>query len=216
MNALSMQQLRVWLTFLDQHAARRRVAWTSADPIIQKGFKFEILSHLRKSADRYVFRVRAFAPIPSGFFGTQGMVRSRDYAVVLGRENCFEIGRTVMHVQDYQIGMIIGREPFCKMDDGWIEEHGIDELPRGRLQPFYMVLPDSRSENPSKIQYVAEDLLLKADVEHLFQHPLKESFLGKDVQERLPREARSEVKGDIRNSQENTGCWLIHDVRNWD
>jgi|Transcript_48599 hemimethylated DNA binding protein len=208
LDALSMQRTLTWLKFLDQHALRRR-AELSQDPILKNGFQFKILSQFRKSADRYLFRVQANSrSAHSGFFGMHGTAHSRDYEVVVGRENFLETGRTVMHALDYQIGMVIGRDSSCEMDENWIEENGIDALPRGRMQPFYMLLPDARSANPNEIRYVAEDLLLKADMDHLFQNPLKETFLGK------ADDAKAEE--DTRSAQEKEGCWLIHDIRPWD
>jgi len=213
-NALSLQRMHTWSKSLDQNAIRRRLALTS-DPIINGGFQFEILSQSRNSPDRYSFRVRAKKQSEfSGFFGMHGALHSRDYSVILGRECWLEVGDTVMDARDYQIGMIVGRESFCSMGEDWIEKNNIDALPRGREQHFYMLLPDSRSAAPHAIRYVAEDLLLKADMEHLFQHPLRGIFLEKEKPESSLRDDQTE--NDVRNPQGKAGCWLIHDIRPWD
>ena len=46
----------------------------------------------------------------------------------------------------YHYGCVIyGWDPVCKMDEGWIEQMGVDTLPDGRHQPFYNVLGDDGS-----------------------------------------------------------------------
>jgi hemimethylated DNA binding protein len=155
-----------------------------------------------------------------------GGKKSLDYKITLSRDPCFKAGQTVMHALDYQIGMIIGRESSCNQDDDWIKMNDIDALPRGRDQPFYMILPDSRSEGEKTIRYVAEDLLLKADMEHLFENPLLDLFLKKDEKKpaSLIDSRTTEDGAQIHSSltdrapeeDKNRGCWLVHDIRLWD
>jgi hemimethylated DNA binding protein len=133
-----------------------------------------------------------------------------------------------MHALDYQIGMIIGSESSCNRDDDWIKTNDIDSLPRGRDQPFYMILPDSRSKGEKNIRYVAEELLLKADMEHLFQNPLLDLFLKKDEKKQASlidsRTTEDGARiysslaenGPAEEEERNRGCWLVHDIRPWD
>jgi hemimethylated DNA binding protein len=139
-----------------------------------------------------------------------GGKRLVDYKITLSRDPCFKAGQTVMHALDYQIGMIICRESSCNQDDDWIKMNDIDALPRGRDQPFYMILPDSRSEGEKNIRYVAEDLLLKADMEHLFENPLVELFLKKEEEKPASLTDRAPYEENSR------GCWLVHDISRWD
>jgi hemimethylated DNA binding protein len=190
---------------------------------------FEILSQFQSSPDRCSFRVQVKkAASASGFFGFHGRMNARDYLIDLKKGSCFKVGQTVMNAQDYDIGMIIGREASCTMDEEWIKENGIDDLPRGRNQPFYMVLPDSRSKVGDGIRYLAEDVLLECKMEHLFENPLLDLFLPKEKQaalmlERLASEDKqmqvdNQHTDDASSSdpQDWAGCWLVHDITPWD
>jgi len=215
--ALSQGRIQSWSKFLDPSAKLRRHQWT-LDPILKEGFQFTILSEVKTSPERYMFQVRVKQrSASSGFYGFNSLtMKPRDYLVELSRDSCFDIGQTVMHALDYQIGMIIGSDPSYNMPDEWPEECDINALPRGREQPFYMVLPDSRGTAGDVIRYVAEDLLLECKMEHLFQHPLKDTFVKK--KETTSETAPLEGDSDAPNPQnlQTAGCWLVHDIRPWD
>ncbi|KAG0583832.1 hypothetical protein KC19_3G165700 [Ceratodon purpureus] len=85
----------------------------------------------------------------------------------------FRLGQKVKHkVLGYR-GVICGMDPLCCETEDWISEVGVQELPRGRNQPFYQVLVDIREEPSVMVTYVAEDNLVapeEPDFEQ-FDHP---------------------------------------------
>jgi hemimethylated DNA binding protein len=220
LSAISQGKFWSWMKFLDPKAENKELSapktWNSNPKysFLNGCAAIDIVSEFRRSPDHYSFRVTVKRRAMSGFFGMHGSVQSRDYIVDVTKGSCFEVGQTVMNALDYDIGMIIGRESACSMDEAWIEEHGIDDLPRGRDQPFYTVLPDSRSEIGSNIRYLAEDVLIKAKMEHLFQNPMLDLFLRKDDDER--REEDEESQSSEEGPGDTAGCWLVHDVKPWD
>lgn len=52
----------------------------------------------------------------------------------------YRVGQAFVHVRYGYQGFITGWDPVCSMPEEWIENMGVDELPRGRGQPFYHVM----------------------------------------------------------------------------
>lgn len=85
----------------------------------------------------------------------------------------FRLGQKVRHRVIGYRGVVCGMDPVCCESDQWAETAGVDELPRGRNQPFYQVLVDVREEPSVMVTYVAEDNLVapeEPDFEQ-FDHP---------------------------------------------
>jgi len=64
----------------------------------------------------------------------------------------FAVGMCLRHKRYGYNGAIVGWDPHCHQSDAWINQMQVDDLPRGRNQPFYHVLSFAGSE-----YYVAEE-----------------------------------------------------------
>lgn len=64
----------------------------------------------------------------------------------------YRIGDCFQHKRFGYRGFIVGWDTHCAAGPGWILRMGVDELPRGRSQPFYNIVGDDRSS-----RYVAEE-----------------------------------------------------------
>lgn len=64
----------------------------------------------------------------------------------------YRIGDWFQHKRYGYRGFIVGWDAHCAAGPGWIMRMGVDELPRGREQPFYNIVGDNRSS-----RYVAEE-----------------------------------------------------------
>ena len=52
----------------------------------------------------------------------------------------FKIGQVFRHKVRGYLGVIYGWDGWCRMEENWIVQNGVDRLPDGRGQPFYNVL----------------------------------------------------------------------------
>jgi hemimethylated DNA binding protein len=125
-------------------------------------------------------------------------------------EFAFALGQRVTHARWGWTGAVAGCEPVCSETEEWAAQAGVNELPRGREQPFYVVLPDPVALGGSaEVLYVAEDSLLAtpplpagADKPGL-DHPLAYvAFLGSDavggyVPSRALRERWAQPRRDV-------------------
>ncbi|KAF7541074.1 hypothetical protein G7054_g798 [Neopestalotiopsis clavispora] len=64
----------------------------------------------------------------------------------------YKIGQYFKHKRYGYEGFVIGWDAHCAATDGWIAEMRVDDLPRGRQQPFYNIVADDKST-----RYVAEE-----------------------------------------------------------
>ncbi|KAK5133060.1 hypothetical protein LTR08_008265 [Meristemomyces frigidus] len=62
------------------------------------------------------------------------------------------IGTHFKHKRYGYAGVVVGWDVKCSAEPRWIEQYHVDDLPRGREQPFYNVVADDLS-----IRYVAEE-----------------------------------------------------------
>lgn len=69
----------------------------------------------------------------------------------------YDLGMLLVHKKYAYRGVIVGYDEKCLQDDDWIERMGVDKLERGRDQPFYHVLVDSRDRPGDQITYVAQE-----------------------------------------------------------
>ena len=75
-----------------------------------------------------------------------------------GLDVCFNSGQVLRHRRYHYRGVILGQvEPTCNMSEAWIRQMGVDQLPRGRLQPWYHVLVDQRDRPGPQQCYVCHD-----------------------------------------------------------
>ncbi|KUI55673.1 F-box only protein 21 [Cytospora mali] len=73
----------------------------------------------------------------------------------------FRIGHYFHHKRYGYRGFVVGWDPHCAAGQAWIMRMGVDELPRGREQPFYNIVGEDRSR-----RYVAEE-----NIERLNERP---------------------------------------------
>lgn len=111
---------------------------------------------------------------------------------VRGGELRFAIGQRVIHATHRWTGIIAGFDRYYADTEAFAEATGVEALPRGKKQPFYVVLPDTGDVggDDACVMYVAEDRLRPPpalaqgdECPEAVQHPLAYSlFLGPDAQ----------------------------------
>jgi len=86
--------------------------------------------------------------------------RELDALVVL-----YTCGHPITHRKFRYRGVIVGTaDHTCNMDEQWIAQMGVDDLYRGRYQPWYRILVDVRDRSPPQTCYVChENILLWRD-----------------------------------------------------
>ncbi|GAB1734834.1 hypothetical protein NU195Hw_g6008t1 [Hortaea werneckii] len=67
----------------------------------------------------------------------------------------WQIGTYFRHKRYRYAGIVIGWDTSCGAEPAWIEQMRVDDLPRGRHQPFFNVVADDKS-----LRYVAEENIL--------------------------------------------------------
>ncbi|RMY59681.1 hypothetical protein D0865_01949 [Hortaea werneckii] len=67
----------------------------------------------------------------------------------------WKIGTYFRHKRYRYAGIVIGWDTSCGAEPAWIEQMRVDDLPRGRHQPFFNVVADDKS-----LRYVAEENIL--------------------------------------------------------
>ena len=109
--------------------------------------------------------IAAHADTVRDVFDERGLLAARpgrelDPLVVL-----YTAGHCIQHRNFGYRGVIVGTaEEHCKMNDRWIAQMNVDNLPRGRYQPWYHVLVDVRDRSPPQTCYVChENIILWKD-----------------------------------------------------
>jgi hemimethylated DNA binding protein len=114
--------------------------------------------------------------------------RELDALVVL-----YTAGRCMKHRNFGYRGVIVGTpDHTCMMSEQWIEQMGVDNLPRGRFQPWYHILVDIRDRSPPQMCYVChENIILWFDPPDEgsggpIMHPdVRKAFISYDSEARL-------------------------------
>ncbi|KAI1079795.1 Hemimethylated DNA-binding protein YccV like-domain-containing protein [Whalleya microplaca] len=75
----------------------------------------------------------------------------------------YRVGQHSQHMRYGYYGFIIGWDSRCRASPNWIEQMRVDDLSRGREQPFYHVISDDKSA-----RYVAEENI---DLESVIEPP---------------------------------------------
>jgi F-box protein 21 len=57
----------------------------------------------------------------------------------------FRVGQVFRHRQQGYLAVVTGWDPMCEQDKSWIRAMGVDQLTRGRRQPFYHTMADDAS-----------------------------------------------------------------------
>ena len=115
-------------------------------------------------------------------------------------------------------GLIVGFDDTCKQTETWIEARRVDELPRGRGQPFYHVLVDERDVESAvtadRISYVAEEEVVRAAADGEFpseplRHRLVESLMEADSYDAA--RCRYEPLAQLRQMYPPNveACWMV-------
>jgi hemimethylated DNA binding protein len=133
-----------------------------------------------------------------------------------GGEPAFALGQRVESRRHGWCGVVCGIEPRCGESDAWAAEAGVEALPRGREQPFYLVLPDVDALGVAAVLYCAEEALQlppplprgaaqPEPIEHPYTYLL---FLGPDaaggyVPSRALREKYSAPRRDVHAPDED-------------
>ena len=71
---------------------------------------------------------------------------------------CYVAGQPLRHKKFGYRGVIVGgADHTCTQPAAWIRQMGVDELPRGRYQPWYRVLVDVRDRSGGQMTYGCHD-----------------------------------------------------------
>lgn len=143
---------------------------------------YTVLSALQVAPRRYRCRVRVENTVGRIAFAVDyiwDLVQASETKVE------YDLGQCVAHQTDGHHGIVVGWDLDCQQSDEWCEDMGIDALPRGRAQPFYHVIPDTRDRPDPQLMYLPEEMLLRADIQAI-DHPYfrRESFTGEQDEER--------------------------------
>lgn len=90
----------------------------------------------------------------------------------------FSLGVVIKHRRYNYRGVIFGYDPRCLAPEEWIQMMHVDQLPRGRNQPFYHVLVDERDRPGGQTTYVAQENIAPARTAAHVQHPLVAHFFS--------------------------------------
>jgi len=130
----------------------------------------EVLSALQVGQNRWKCRVRVdntVGSVPFSVAYTWELTLHDGYSVV-----DYDLGQCIKDTQRGYRGVIVGWDLSCKQLDDWCEAMGVDELLKGRQQPFYHVLVDGHEHTA----YVAQELVEPTPL-HQFGHPkFKQAF----------------------------------------
>ncbi|RMY50839.1 hypothetical protein D0863_14772 [Hortaea werneckii] len=94
-------------------------------------------------------------PIPTGSERGRQQEGQRDANAAKGAAVTWQIGTYFRHKRYRYAGIVIGWDTSCGAEPAWIEQMRVDDLPRGRHQPFFNVVADDKS-----LRYVAEENIL--------------------------------------------------------
>lgn len=154
-----------------------------------------------------------------------------DYRWQLSRqpEQILDVGTVVKHTEAGYVGVIVGWDDVCRRPEEWCQLVGIDALPHGRTQPFYLVMVtggeqgDGKAADLEELQttYVAHDLLQPRPPLAPVDHPGQKTLT---LPGQLFTGAIDKAKDACMDTWEPTpflravyprgveGCWLVDSV----
>lgn len=177
-----------------------------------RGSHYEVRSALSMTARTWQCRVR---------------VDGIDYRWQLSRqpEQILDVGTVVKHTEAGYVGVIVGWDDVCRRPEEWCQLVGVDDLPHGRTQPFYLVMVTSGEQGDGKpadleelqTTYVAHDLIQPrpplAPVDHPGQKTLTlpgQLFTGAIDEAAGIWEPTPFLRAVYPRGVE--GCWLVDSV----
>ena len=95
-----------------------------------------------------------------------------------GQVSLFDVGECALHLAYNYRGVVVGRDAECLQNEAWIRSNGIDALKRGRKQPFYYVLADTRDRPGAPVNYVAHEHLIGDTPPEPLKHPLLDEYFS--------------------------------------
>jgi hemimethylated DNA binding protein len=171
-------------------------------PLVENS-RYEILSALQLAPGRWQCRVKVDNTVGRTPFSVEyrcHLIQHMDGHVI------YDLGQCVTHKESGYRGVVVGWDRECKQGDEWCKRTGVDELSKGRVQPFYHVLVDMRDQPEPQMSYVAQESLEAADV-HDIEHPYfgRATFTGETKDGRwVPSQAlREQYPLGLE------GCWLV-------
>ncbi|CAJ2504188.1 Uu.00g115820.m01.CDS01 [Anthostomella pinea] len=103
-------------------------------PMFTQGREHQLMTELVASARHVDYGVKTVCP------------RNHDTQVQ------HKVGHYFKHRRYGYEGFVVGWDTHCAAEPAWIEQMRVDDLPRGRDQPFYNIVADDKS-----VRYVAEE-----------------------------------------------------------
>lgn len=92
----------------------------------------------------------------------------------------YHVGQVAVHRLHGYKCVIYGWDEGCKQPEEWIQQMGIDRLNKGRNQPFYHCLADTRDRGELPT-YVAQDNIIPIAPDSPVHHPLAEKFFSQFI-----------------------------------
>ncbi|KAH9313917.1 hypothetical protein KI387_022544, partial [Taxus chinensis] len=172
------QQLRNKLTEVEQELTRQRESKTgsvlSKDEAQDKAITIlHLRTDLQKAieSEDYVYAAKLRDQISN--LEADSLAAAARAMAYQNAKYKFRLGQKVRHAIFGYRAVICGMDPLCCESSSWIEHAHIDQLSRGRNQPFYLVLVDVHADPTLLVAYVAEEKLSELDKLDLdrFDHP---------------------------------------------
>ena len=108
-------------------------------------YSFETLSALSISPSQWQCRVRIEASEDKRIVGARTVAKYYRWELSKQMNNTeFDLGQCLRHRKHGYRGVIIGYDDVCMQPEEWCQHNDVDELTKGRSQPFYHVLVDGR------------------------------------------------------------------------
>ena len=86
--------------------------------------------------------------------GMRSRTRSRTGSPGVWRKTRYVVGDVIGHKQDGWKGVILGIDDGCEASDEWMVVHNVDNLPHGRNQRYFHVLPDIPDAADTEEEYL--------------------------------------------------------------
>lgn len=137
--------------------------------------------------------------------------RQPDVDIALG------LGQVIVHKKFAYRGVVVGYDPVCMQSDEWCSQMNVDQLSKGRRQPFYHVLVDRRDRPGEQITYVAEENAVRPPTDGPFAvEPVEHAMVGEMLRPASFDGARGayEPNDELRAlyPERVQGCWMVDSV----
>lgn len=173
------QQIREKITEVEQELARLRemkMGASSKDEAQEKGLiMLRIKTELQRAVEEERYGEAATLRDNISKLEAEALAASLKGLAASNAKYEFRLGQKIRHKEFEYRGVVCGMDPVCCESEEWAKTAQVEQLPRGRNQPFYQVLLDLREVGNFNftVAYVAEENLLLPEEPDMdsFNHP---------------------------------------------